>query len=381
MGRKLRLLLLFSSGMSVEAWASAGYLAREIKIYSLLSRAVGEIWWYTYGINDLQYDELLKKHGIYLFPIERDLLKRSYSSSEYDRLMLSKYRTLFSQFDVVKTNQFSSWKLAAAIKRSFGVPFILRRGFWHPLRFRVVRRNPLAGFREFLHERSAYKLADKVVLTSEEARVRVTRLFPLAKEKITVIRNAIDVETFKPGGRKHETGHWKLLFIGRLVYAKAPDLLLKSLRYLQGPPVTVTVIGKGRYKARLKEIARRSRHDIRFIDQVEYDALPAVYKEHSIFVLPSRWEGNPKVLLEAMACGLCVVGRNTFGVREVIQHLENGILFNNGAKSLACSLDHIRKTPGLCAQLGRKARKYILDNNRLEKVLEEEVRLIREVAR
>ena len=54
--------------------------------------------------------------------------------------------------------------------------------------------------------------------------------------------------------------------------------------------------------------------------------MPQYYNRCKVYVLCSLYEGNPKTLLEAMACGCAVVGTNVLGIQEIIRHQENGLL-------------------------------------------------------
>jgi glycosyltransferase involved in cell wall biosynthesis len=79
-----------------------------------------------------------------------------------------------------------------------------------------------------------------------------------------------------------------------------------------------------------------------------------------LFVLPSRVEGLPNALLEAMACGLPVVSSPLSGVSEVIQHGTNGLLLVDEFKVLSHTICHLLENPRLTEQLGRAARETML---------------------
>jgi glycosyltransferase involved in cell wall biosynthesis len=80
-----------------------------------------------------------------------------------------------------------------------------------------------------------------------------------------------------------------------------------------------------------------------------------------VFALPSRREGLPVALLEAMACGLpCVASRLPGATDTVITHEQDGLLVPPGdAVALATALCRVLADPGLAAQLGRAARKTV----------------------
>ena len=57
-----------------------------------------------------------------------------------------------------------------------------------------------------------------------------------------------------------------------------------------------------------------------------------------VFILPSYYEGHPKVLLEAMSCGLPCIGTNVRGIREDVEHMKTGYLCETDHNSIADGL-------------------------------------------
>jgi glycosyltransferase involved in cell wall biosynthesis len=83
----------------------------------------------------------------------------------------------------------------------------------------------------------------------------------------------------------------------------------------------------------------------------------------------------PKTLLEAMACGLAVIGTNIDGTREVIKHGENGILCETDPKSIREAIVRVIEDEGLKQTLGINARKTIEQRFSLEKLTDKELGL------
>jgi glycosyltransferase involved in cell wall biosynthesis len=83
----------------------------------------------------------------------------------------------------------------------------------------------------------------------------------------------------------------------------------------------------------------------------------------------------PKTLLEAMACGLAVIGTNIDGTREVIKHGENGILCETDPKSIREAIVRVMEDEGLKQTLGINARKTIEQRFSLEKLTDKELGL------
>ena len=83
----------------------------------------------------------------------------------------------------------------------------------------------------------------------------------------------------------------------------------------------------------------------------------------------------PKTLLEAMACGLPVIGTNVEGIKEVIRHGENGFLCNTDPASIREAVIRLMEEEELREKLGRNARKTIEEKFSLDKLIDRELEL------
>ena len=98
-----------------------------------------------------------------------------------------------------------------------------------------------------------------------------------------------------------------------------------------------------------------------------------------IFIIPSYYEGHPKALLEAMSCSMPCIGSDVIGIREDIEHLVTGYMCETDFKSIADAIDFPLSDEHLQSKLGRNARKHILTNYSLDKILQMELEIIKEV--
>ncbi len=143
---------------------------------------------------------------------------------------------------------------------------------------------------------------------------------------IDVIPNGIDLDTFKPSPRDGKTP--QLLFTGRVVYQKGLDLLVDGLSKLLDIPWELSIIGDGSYKDQLHQrIAILGLTDrIRFHGWCNQKQLLPILAQAHIFVNPSRHEGMPNAVLEAMACGLPVIATRIAGNEDLVKDGKNGFL-------------------------------------------------------
>jgi glycosyltransferase involved in cell wall biosynthesis len=107
-------------------------------------------------------------------------------------------------------------------------------------------------------------------------------------------------------------------WVGRLSPEKGPDILLDALGSLRDLPWRLSVLGQGRLRSPLEEQARRLGIDHRITWHGGVAGAPTLYRAFDLFVLSSRTEGTPMVLLEAMAAGVPVVATAVGGVPDVV---------------------------------------------------------------
>ena len=121
---------------------------------------------------------------------------------------------------------------------------------------------------------------------------------------------------------------------------------------------------------------------VEFLGVVEQAKLPAVYASSDVFVLASFTEGHPKVLLEAMSCGLPCVASDCVGNRSLVTDGETGLLFDpHRPEDLAACLRRVLDDPALAARLGKAGRALVAERYDLSLLVAREIALVQSVAR
>lgn len=180
---------------------------------------------------------------------------------------------------------------------------------------------------------------------------------------IGMIPAGADLTGIAPKTTYAQPGPINLLFVGRLVKQKGLDVLIAALAKMDlALKWRLILVGDGpEWPAIAGEAARlglADRLDLR--GWVTKDALPAMYREGDIFVLPSRDEGMANALLEAMAAGLPVVGTRVAGTGEVVIQGETGLLVApEDEDALGAALAALIKDEPRRAAFGRAGRKRV----------------------
>lgn len=150
---------------------------------------------------------------------------------------------------------------------------------------------------------------------------------------------------------------YNILCVARLDGVKNQGLILRALRVLNddGPAWRVTFVGDGPRLDSLRSEATRLGVDehVRFAGMVGRGGpLWAQYDAADVFVLPSRSEGTPKVLLEAMARSLPIVATRVGGIPTIVQHRQNGLLVqDDDVGDLVHALREVATSPPLRERL------------------------------
>src|SRR5438876_9548073 len=150
-----------------------------------------------------------------------------------------------------------------------------------------------------------------------------------------------------------------MLLVGRLERQKGLDLFFQKLPaiFRELPDHDLLLIGDGPQAAALKHCARRLRVQNRVHFAGWRNDVPSIMAAADLLVLPSRWEGMPNVILEAMAAGKPVVATQAEGTVELLglAALEQTAAVGNWS-GLRERLIQIAQNPELSADLGRRNR-------------------------
>ena len=360
----LRLLLCMTRGMSLRGWSRHGVLRRELALYRALHDLGAQITILSYG------DETDSRH--LSIPGAAVLTNRwRLSSTLYSVVAPWLHRRALRGVRVIKTNQLNGAWTGAIAKRVLGAKLIVRCGYvWS-----VLCESEPAWKRAVMRrlERFACRAADRLIVATDADRDQLIRAHALDADRITVVPNAVDTQMFQP--MRHivpEPG--RLIFVGRLEPQKRPDLLLDAMAELPG--ARLTIVGDGSLRAALERRAVAQRLPIEFLGAVPHDRLPELLNRSQLFVLPSRIEGHPKALLEAMACGLTAIGCDVPGIREAIDHGRTGWLCTPTATGLRAAIDTLLADAPLRRRLGDAARDGVQSDCALESMLAREVAVL-----
>jgi glycosyltransferase involved in cell wall biosynthesis len=193
-----------------------------------------------------------------------------------------------------------------------------------------------------LAKRWSIPAADSLIVSSHAEYEMLARRYRVPAERLALILTPIDTDTFAPIDRatacraaELHPARRHLLFVGRLDdHVKRVSALIESFAAVAGaaPDTDLLIVGDGHDRPVLERLAgERAPGRVRFIGWVsEPGRLAAFYNAAECLVLPSRSEGFPTVVGEAMACGTPVLASRVGGVGELVVEGETGWLLPPG---------------------------------------------------
>lgn len=171
----------------------------------------------------------------------------------------------------------------------------------------------------------------------------------VTRERITVLRNGVDLEMFHPqpeagAALRHELGLTgpALISVGALIERKGHRFIFEALRRLES--ATLMIVGEGPLESALRRQAVEANlaARVRFLGPVAHEALPRYYSAADVSVLASSREGMPNVVLESLACGTPVVACDVEGVSEVLlEPVAGRVVAARKAEALACGIEEL----------------------------------------
>ena len=239
-------------------------------------------------------------------------------------LLLSK----ISKFkpDIIHTHvpSFIGWE-ALLIAKVGNIPFVstyhtLLPDYAEHLKLpKKVSKSKIVNWMIWDYTRIFYNSTDAVISPSPGIKKLLRK--EKIKKRILVISNGVDLDKFKRGKKSKK---FRILHVGRISLEKSIDVVIKAFKGLS-VDAELVIVGDGPDLDKMKKLARSDKR-IKFTGSVSHEKVPKYFSSADLFVTASKTETEGIVLLEAMACGLPVVGVDSLAVPRLVKNGWNGFV-------------------------------------------------------
>lgn len=243
--------------------------------------------------------------------------------------------------DVVHSHTWYANAAGQIASRLHGIPHVVTAHSLEPLR--PWKAEQLGGGYRLSSwiEKTSFESADAVIAVSHGMRRDILRSYPsLDPDRVSVVYNGIDLEKWHPVSDDAvlaelgiDPDRPTVVFVGRITRQKGLPYLIRAIDRLSPEVQVVLCAGAPDTPEILEEVAsgvrelQKTRSGIVWIDRLlDTRTLSVVLSSATVFVCPSVYEPLGIVNLEAMACGLPVVGTATGGIPEVVDDGVTGVL-------------------------------------------------------
>ena len=235
-------------------------------------------------------------------------------------------------FDVIHAHShlYFATNLAALKRRLGDIPLAITN---HGL---YSQNAPEWVFRQYLRTlgRWTYNRADVAFCYTEVDKERL-REFGVTT-RVEVVPNGIDTERFTPDGPESELIDHDgpvVLFVGRLVEGKRPGIAIEAFAEVleEYPDAGMYLCGDGSLREGLETQVEELgiKEAVTFLGDVPYDEMPKVYRSGDVLVLPSRAEGVPRTVLEAMSSDVAIVVSDLEQITAVVGDTGRHVTFDD----------------------------------------------------
>lgn len=318
-------------------------------------------------IFDVSIIVIYKNKGDYIIDLRKEVKRIFLEKNKIRYSLFSLYKTLKKENpDIIINFSFELMMLIGV----FIIPFFSKIYF-------INRQINILGMQKFNYFKKkmlkiAYKNFDKIITQSKDMTEDLLKNIEISEDKIVEINNPVDIKNIEELSNQNveiefNKNNNNILCVGRLTFQKGFDLIIKIISLLNNKNIKLYILGEGEDREKLNKLIKNLNLEEQiFLLGRKYN--PYIYmKNADLFILSSRYEGFPNVLIEAGACGLYSVCNNCLGgINEIINENINGNIVDFTDEKLA--VQRI-KTALLKTKAKEEIKKIIEERYSLEKII------------
>jgi len=235
------------------------------------------------------------------------------------------------------------------------------------------------------------RFTDKVVAVSETVKKDILKYDGLAEDKIMVIYNGIDLNSFSDANRNLMRSKLGISSeaivvgtVGRLTLQKGQKYLIDAVSTLREkfPQIVLLFVGDGPLRDELGNHIKTLGIDMNVIFLGTRRDIPQILSAMDIFVLPSLWEGLPSALIEAMASGKPIIATDIPPIKEIVNSEKVGILVPpKNSTAIADSIEFLLHDKSIAENISNTAKEKVFSIFNIETTAKHYTDLFKNVLR
>jgi len=364
----MHIVFFFTYGYSLKTWFETGTLEKEIELYKqLITNHDFKITMVTYGDNS-DYEHISLMENIQIVPIYKYIKYSKYSLIRYLKSFFIPIflRKKIQDVDLIKQNQLMGSWISIIYKFLIKKPLIVRTGY----DMLFFSRKQDKGFTKvFLYKKlTSITLAfsDIYTVTSYADKKFLEENFG-SNINLDIRPNWVYSGNIPISENRYSA---RVLTVGRLESQKNYLNLIKNF---EGSEYQLDIVGTGSLENQIIVLAKELGVKINLLGSFSNKQLINIYQQYKYFILASHYEGNPKVVLEAMSNGCIPVLSKIPNHLELVEHNINGILFDPSTMNVTRYLDDINLNNDQYKKLSLNATNKVEKYNSLEIALKNDL--------
>tara|TARA_B100001057_G_C22764134_1_gene917029 strand:+ start:150 stop:1271 length:1122 start_codon:yes stop_codon:yes gene_type:complete len=363
----MRVILFFTYGISLLDWKTSGLLEREVYFYKFLNEKYNlNFTFITFGNHEDK--KILNYEFIDVLPVYEYM---KYDNNKILRFLRSflipfKFRKAIKDGQILKTNQLLGSWIGIVSKLKYKIPLITRTGYDLYTFSKLNKKGKMKQIFYYVLTKITLKYTDIYLVSSKVDKDFLSMISPKYLSKLKIRPNWIRNQKVNNFSERHKN---KIISVGRLEEQKNFYELIDGLKDTK---IQIDIYGEGSQKNNLLDHAKKQNVKLKIISPVSNDTLIEEIKNYKIFISSSKFEGNPKSLLEAMSCGCVVVTKENKNIYEIIENLNNGITYKDTDEIKSILSKYINNEQEWTG-ISNKAYEHVNMFNNLENIAHEEM--------
>ena len=351
---------------SLKTWKEAGVLTRELEFFNYLIKKYNlNFTFITYGDkNDI---ELIQNYSNFkVIPIYSLVKLRKNKPTRYLNSLIIpfKLKKYLKNIDLIYQNQLLGSWVSIITKYVIKKPLMIRTGYDM---FSFAKFASNSSFKILLYKMLtlfSISLCDLFTVTSKTDYQIYEKNFKKFKDKVLIRPNWVISTKRNPLDNRNKN---KILSVGRLVDQKNFELLIKEFQNTNDL-LEIDIVGEGSQLGHLSELGKDNKVKLNFLGKLTNEKLNLIYQDYIYYFSTSKYEGNPKTVLEAMAAGCIVVLSNIPNHTELVEDGVNGFLFELKNPELLKLFKSVTRDLELLEKISLNAKTEIDDSNSLNEI-------------